>query len=124
MTPSYCIFYFRTPLRWMALVPVVVWPLVSAAQTPVSSASPISSASPTTPAPLAFKSAFEVYQPYTDDQTGNWRQANDTVERIGGWRAYAKEAAAETAKPSPAAPASLTPEPSPKTRLEPAATKP
>jgi hypothetical protein len=23
---------------------------------------------------------------------GSWREANDTVNRIGGWRAYAREA--------------------------------
>ena len=110
--------YFRTQLGWLALLPFVAAPLVSAAQT---------QATPAPQAHSAFKSAFEGYQPYTDDQTGNWRQANDTVARIGGWRAYAREAAAEPAKSAsaaPAAPTALTPEPSPKTRLEPATAKP
>ena len=40
----------------------------------------------------AFKSAFEGYQPYTDDKTIDWKAANDTTARVGGWRAYAKEA--------------------------------
>ena len=48
--------------------------------------------------PLAYKSAFEGFQAYTEEKTANWRQANDNTARIGGWRAYAKEAA----EPNPA----------------------
>ena len=102
--------YHPTPIRWLALLPVIAWPLVSTAQTQ------------TLPAPPAFKSAFEGYQADTDDKTGNWKEANDTTARIGGWRAYAKEAAdAEPVKP---APPTMMPAPSPQTRLAPAAVKP
>ena len=57
-------------------------------------------------APPAYRSALEGYQPYTDEKTVNWKEANDTAGRIGGWRAYAKQAARpETpdtaAKPDP-----------------------
>ena len=44
------------------------------------------------PAPPAYRSAFEGYQPYTDEKIVNWKEANDTAGRIGGWREYAKEA--------------------------------
>ena len=48
---------------------------------------------PQTPsAPPAFRSALEGYKPYTDEKTVNWKEANDSAARIGGWRAYAKEA--------------------------------
>lgn len=72
--------------------------------------------------PLAFQSAMEGYQPYTDDPTVDWKDANDTTARIGGWRAYAKEASATTGQAAPqdtpdalppAAPATPTP-PTPK----------
>jgi len=43
--------------------------------------------------PTAFKSVLEGYKPYTDEEIVNWKAANDTVAQIGGWRAYAKEAA-------------------------------
>ena len=59
-------------------------------------------AAPPTPQPLAFQSALQGYQPYTDDKIGNWKAANDTTARIGGWRAYAKEASAPAATPAPA----------------------
>ena len=60
-------------------------------------------ATPPTPQPLAFQSALQGYQPYTDDKVGNWKAANDTTASIGGWRAYAKEASAPAATPAPAA---------------------
>ena len=66
-------------------------------------------APPSAPQPPGFQSALDSYQPYTDDKTVDWKAANDTTARIGGWRAYAKEAAApaSAAKPeaAPTAPA-------------------
>ena len=50
------------------------------------------------PAPPAYRSAFEGYQPYTDEKIVNWKEANDNAGRIGGWREYAKEAS-ESQKP-------------------------
>jgi len=44
-------------------------------------------------APQAFRSAMEGYQPFGDEKQLSWKDANDTVGKIGGWRAYAKEAA-------------------------------
>ena len=38
------------------------------------------------------KSAFEGYQPFSDDKMTSWKAANDEVARIGGWREYAKQA--------------------------------
>lgn len=64
------------------------------------------------PEPFAFRSALEQYQPYAPQPVGSWRGANDTVGRIGGWRAYAREAAAsEAAAPAVAAPAVAAPPP-------------
>jgi hypothetical protein len=58
--------------------------------------------------PLTHSSAFTGYRPYSDPKLTPWRDANETVGRIGGWRAYAREAsqAAEPAasSPLPAAP--------------------
>jgi hypothetical protein len=53
--------------------------------------------------PLTHSSAFTGYRPYGDPKLTPWRDANDTVGRMGGWRAYAREAsqAAEPAASSP-----------------------
>ncbi len=44
------------------------------------------------PVPDAAPSAFSTYRPFADAPPTDWRGANDQVGRIGGWRAYAKEA--------------------------------
>ena len=44
-------------------------------------------------------SAFESYKPYPDEPIGNWKSANDTAARIGGWREYAKQAQGVESKP-------------------------
>ena len=73
--------------------------------------------------PTMYLSPFADYRPLGEDKTTAWKDANDTVGKIGGWRAYAREAAEATkareavttrkapdteagkAKPAPAAPA-------------------
>lgn len=40
---------------------------------------------------LEYQSSFSTYQSYTDQPIISWRNANDTVGKIGGWRSYAKE---------------------------------
>lgn len=61
---------------------------------------------------VRYESAFAQFRRGGDDKPMDWREANDTVARIGGWRVYAREAqqpdpaaAAKQAAPS-AAPAS------------------
>ena len=38
-------------------------------------------------------SPFSDYRPLGEDKNSAWKDANDTVGKIGGWRAYAREAA-------------------------------
>lgn len=52
------------------------------------------------PAPLPYTSALQGYQPFADEKVRSWKESNDTVGKIGGWRAYAKEAAEPEAKSS------------------------
>ena len=40
---------------------------------------------------LVYQSSFQNYQRYSASDIQSWKQANDTVKDIGGWRAYAKE---------------------------------
>jgi hypothetical protein len=49
-------------------------------------------------AQIPYRSVFEGYQPFTLDKVLPWKDTNQTVETIGGWRAYAKEAAEPAAK--------------------------
>ena len=52
-------------------------------------------------APAPYPSVFDSYQPFADEKLAPWRESNDTVGKVGGWRAYAREAAsAAQAAPS------------------------
>ena len=42
---------------------------------------------------IVYISPFSDYRPLGDDKNTAWKDANDTVGKIGGWRAYAREAA-------------------------------
>lgn len=40
-----------------------------------------------------YRSAFAGYRGLADEPVGSWEAANEAVERAGGWKAYAREAA-------------------------------
>ncbi len=63
-----------------------------------------------------YQSVFDGYHAMSEPKLTPWRAANDTVRDVGGWRAYAKEAAAANA-------AATTPAPQPSTS-SPGAQKP
>ena len=53
------------------------------------------------PVELVYQSSFQNYQRYATSDIQPWKQSNDTVKDIGGWRAYAKEITQEpSAQPS------------------------
>ncbi|MBK9135956.1 MAG: hypothetical protein IPM15_16860 [Betaproteobacteria bacterium] len=58
---------------------------------------------------LTYRSPLDGYRRLGDDKPVSWQQANETVNRIGGWRAYARQAqqpeAAASAPPGRGAPA-------------------
>ncbi len=51
---------------------------------------------------LRYESSFEHYRNLGREKTVPWREANDTVARIGGWRVYLREA--QTVAPAASAP--------------------
>lgn len=89
------------------LLPIFSFSGYAAAQIP---ASPSQVANTSTASSPPYQSAFEGYQPYAEEKIANWKSANDTVERVGGWREYAKQAQqpantpAQSMKPGEAAP--------------------
>lgn len=71
-------------------------------------AQPVSHQAPTAPAKApsttffsSYLSIFTDYQPYKEQPLLPWREVNDNVGKIGGWRFYAREAQQpETDKPA------------------------
>jgi hypothetical protein len=87
----------RPSLR--TLLPLIVSLLggTAVAQTASESITPL-------PTQLQYTSPLGAYQAYTDEPVQSWREANDRVGRIGGWRTYAREANTnEARKAEPAA---------------------
>lgn len=63
-----------------------------------------------------YTSAFAKYRPNVEAEVGSWREKNDEVRRIGGWRVYGREAieganAAERASGDAKAARDVTPRP-------------
>lgn len=67
---------------------------------------------------LSYVSSFSQYRLLGDEKPVSWRDANDTVTRIGGWRVYAREA--QQADPAPAAPSAPAAVPTDKAKPMPA----
>ncbi len=84
--------HFSKLPRWLSLLAMSLW--ITAAHAQMNPVAPTitGKAQVTKVTPAGFQSAFEGYKPYTDEKAGNWVKANDRVGKIGGWRAYAKEA--------------------------------
>lgn len=59
----------------------------------------------------AYRSAMEGYRPFADEKPAPWKESNDNVGRIGGWRVYAKEAQGGASGVAPARPAASAAEP-------------
>jgi len=51
--------------------------------------------------PFRYSSVFTHYQPYQEQPLIPWREANDQVGQIGGWRFYAREAQVPDAEVTP-----------------------
>ncbi len=97
--------FHSSPARWLAAMPALA-ALAVGAQPLRLPAPPSADKAPTE---LAFKSALDGYQPYADEKAIAWKDANDTVFRRGGWRAYAKETVDQGITPAAPSPGHAMP---------------
>jgi hypothetical protein len=107
---------FTSPLRSACLCTA----LGLASLSPVAAQTVAATRTPPRPDPLdaraavpaaSYRSALTAREPQRNDAPAlGWREANERVERIGGWRAYAREAnAPEPAASTPASTSERTP---------------
>ena len=84
---------------------LVLAALAAQAQSPARSARPDPLDPKASVPPLVYASSLKPGTAAAADKPLGWREANDTVARIGGWRVYAREAQqpdpADAAKPAP-----------------------
>ena len=108
----------KTPLRWLVRATLCTSALAAQAQG-ASSQSGVNPAPTARPDPLdakasvpalSYRSSFSRYRGLGDDKPLSWREANDAVARIGGWRVYAREAQQPESTP-PATEAATSPKP-------------
>lgn len=85
-----------TPLRRLLstrLLPLLLSPapLLLPASAAFAQAAPAARQPPAPLTKLQYVSPLRSYKAYADTPIESWREANDRVGRIGGWRAYARE---------------------------------
>ncbi len=100
--------FFSTSVATLSIGVAAGATWADASNGPIDAAAPVPSAN--------YQSPFAGYRALGADQVTAWKDANDTVKNIGGWRAYATEAAkaakATAAKSKPAVvPQQLSPSP-------------
>jgi hypothetical protein len=91
----------KTTARRLAPAALLAVAASVGAQTSVPARLDPSSSAASVPA-AAYRSALSGYQRYQDQPAGSWREANNTVNRVGGWRVYAREANQPEAPSAPA----------------------
>lgn len=95
--------FYKTVTRLAAAAAALLPCVAALAQAAAAPPRPDPANAQATTLPLQHRSAFAGYRRFDAESPPlAWREASDRVERIGGWRAYAREAQA----PAPAAPAS------------------
>lgn len=106
---------FSSPSWWLtATALIAAGAAVAQTAGPGAVTAPAPVTAPAQPA-HAWRSAFDGYEAFADAPITSWRESNDTVGRIGGWRVYAREAAgaasapAAPGQPPAAAPGSVGP---------------
>ncbi len=87
----------RIPFRWLLPIAALAMGAGAGAQSApaAAKADPLDARASVPPA--VHRSAFGAYRGFADEKLVPWREANETVSRIGGWRAYAREASAQDA---------------------------
>jgi hypothetical protein len=95
--------YLNLPLRGCNMYRrlLVAWTLSIAAATPLAWAQPAPGSSKPDPQDatasvprVIYRSSLADYRVLSDEKVTSWKETNDNVGRIGGWRVYAKEAQA------------------------------
>jgi len=93
-------------LRLLFLTQLMLSFSAAHAQPPVAEALPAAD-NPVPPVfPLRYFSVFTTYHPFQEHPQLPWREANDAVGKIGGWRFYAREPQNPDTNEIPAGPGS------------------
>lgn len=107
------------PCWRLGFVLMTVWSTLAGLAVADTRADPLDPRAPAPP--LTYQSSLTALTPLNEPRLGSWQSANETVNRVGGWRAYAREAqrearvepgAAGTQRSVPPQPPTTSPAPS------------
>jgi hypothetical protein len=101
----------KTVATFYLVLSAVSFALPSIATAQSSLPSPASGSELKASTPDVFRSALEGYKNHTEEKIVSWKEANDMTARVGGWRAYAKEASGAEAVPAEPAAANVKAKP-------------
>jgi hypothetical protein len=94
--------HIRFPLRALAVAAALgALPPTLPAQ-PQAPASAAQGCTPSAAAPCPYRSAFDGYRRHADQPLVPWREANDRVGRLGGWKTYSRDGEASGQASAPA----------------------
>ncbi|MES2069296.1 MAG: hypothetical protein V4488_03035 [Pseudomonadota bacterium] len=82
----------RLAIAWLAASVIPLIPLTGFAQEAKRDQRPDPlDAQAAVPAP-GYRSSLQDYRPHAGQEVSAWKELNDATARVGGWRAYAKQA--------------------------------
>ena len=79
-------------LRWLLSAGLLLSVPSAHAQSTVGAVTTAPTNTASVVSPFQYRSVFTHYHLFNEQPVLPWREANDDVEKIGGWRFYAKEA--------------------------------
>lgn len=88
-------------LRWLLSAGLSLSVSLVHAQSTVGAVTTAPTNTASVASPFQFHSVFTHYNMFTEQPVLPWREANDDVGKIGGWRFYAKEASQPDAADTP-----------------------
>jgi hypothetical protein len=83
------------PSRGAARLLVAAGALLAAPAPWAAPAAPADAGAQATRVP--YESSFKDYRPFREQPVASWKEANDLVHRLGGWKAYAADRVPERA---------------------------
>jgi hypothetical protein len=91
--PQFVFRCFATACSALAATAFAQQPAPSVARAPAPDAAPSS----------VYRSAWSGYRPFADEKLISWKDANDEVRLIGGWRTYLRESQGQPSESAGAA---------------------
>jgi hypothetical protein len=86
------VFMATSAFRYLLLSGLLLSSSLAAAQPVSNDGTAVQNAAESSPLQLQYFSVFTRYQSFREQPLRSWKETNDTVGKIGGWRFYTRDA--------------------------------